>query len=447
MDFKLPPHSQEAEESIIGAILLDGRSITNITEIVSHSDFYVMNNRVIYQAMLELLASNSDIDIVSVMDSLEKQNQADLFPLLADISVKSGGSANIKTYAKIVKERALLRQLIQIGNAITDNAYNNSDSDSVLENALDLLNQVQAKDDSEIPDLQEALMSSISQLEQRYNKQGITGLPIGYDNVDRRLNGLENGDLIILAGRPAMGKSTLALNIIENVIKNKKRAIFFSLEMPKERVIDKMTSSISGVEFQSIKTGELTNNDWGLLTQAYTVLKNANLIIDDKANQDIRTIAIKCKKLNAREKLDLIVIDYMQLVRHKSTKSRFDEVSEVSRMLKSLAKDIGCPVLALSQLSRDVESRGDKRPKMSDLRESGQIEQDADVIMFIYRDEVYYQDEAGNKNIAELITEKSRFGERGTDLLRSELSRSRFLNCELVGYHSHQEKKSGGFNG
>ena len=451
---KEPPHSQQAEQSVIGGLLLDNRKFSEVAAIINRDDFYSMSHALIFDGMESLAMANKPIDVTTLCGELEASNILETvggLPYIAEIANNTPTAYNIKAYAEIVRERSVLRQLIRITNNVANNAYDTQgrDSESIIELAYDSLRTIKLKGDSDMPTLQDALLSAFNQLERRFNNDGaLTGLPTGFTVLDESTNGLQKGELYIIAGRPASGKSTIALNIAIHVAMQNKVVPFFSLEMPRERIIDKCWSSVGGVYYEAIKTGKLSDTDWSMVSHANAMIQSSGLIIDDKGDQTIQSIVLKCKRLHAKRKIDLIVIDYLQLVRVHGA-NRLDEVSEVSRQLKALAKDLECPVIALAQLNRGVESRSDKRPKLADLRESGQIEQDADFILFLYRDEYYYPDLPMNKNIAELIIAKHRFGETGMKLLHTELNKSKFSNItSAVNYIPNDEgKKSGGFNG
>lgn len=455
IDLKLPPHSKEAEQSVIGGLLLNNYRFIDVANIVKPDDFYLSANGLIYKAILALESKKRPFDVVTITELLESRKVLDDvggMAYIAELANNTPSAANIVAYAEIVRERAVLRSIIKASNDINERAYSHHDNDSnsILEAAYDSLRLIQIKGDTEVPSLQDTLKSAFQQLEDRFNNDGaLTGLSTGFADLDKATNGLQKGEVYILAGRPAMGKSTLALNISINAAMSNKHVLFFSLEMPKERIIDKCWSSVGGVDFEKIKTGK--DIEWDLVTVANSRIQESGLVIDDQGDQTLDKIIVKAKRIHAKKKLDLIVVDYLQLVRVRGS-SRLDEVSEVSRQLKALAKNLECPVIALAQLNRGVESREDKRPRLADLRESGQIEQDADFICFIYRDEIYYDDLPGNKGIAEIIIAKHRFGEVGTEHLLTDLGKSRFLD---KGFHmvytpyraTKQEKKGGGFNG
>jgi replicative DNA helicase len=432
---KLPPHSLEAEQSVLGGLMLLGKPDSAVFDKLQANDFFNNEHNCIFAALLLLSQDKKPLDAITVsekLESLNKLNEGGGLSYLIELGNNTPSASNIMAYADIVKERSTLRRLILASNKIADSAYftDGKKGTEIIEEAQELFFELFKSDDDMEKDctIQEALLSAYKELEFRYENDGITGLETGFHAIDNNLYGLQKGEFYIVAGRPAMGKSTLGLNIFENVARQGKRAIFFSLEMPRERVIDKMLSSISGVDFKRIKEGSLTDDDWPKITQASQIIQKSNLIIDDQAGQNIGLIRAKCMKHNARQKLDLVIVDYLQLI-HGKGNSRTEEVGMVSQTLKEMSKQLGCPVLALSQLSRKVEERQDKRPRNADLRDSGQLEQDADAIIFLYRDEVYNPDIPDQyKNVCEVITTKARFGEIGTKGIRADLARSRFLS-------------------
>lgn len=454
IDIKLPPHSIEAEQNVLGAIMHDSKHALEALEILRDCDFYKTDHKYIFQAIEILAKQNKNIDAITVGEMLESKGiltHAGGFPYLVELVSNTFGGSNIVAYANIVKERATLRNIILAVNTIADKAYypDGMNADSIIEYAYDSLRVIDIQTDSDIPTIQDSILSAIKQLEIRHDNGGqLTGLSTGFKAIDDMTLGLQKGELYILGGRPAMGKSTLALNIAIHAATNQKHVLFFSLEMPKERMIDKCVSSLGQIFFENIKTGQMEDDEWARASQAMTLIRESGLRIDDRGGQTLASIVMKCKKLSTKRKLDLIVIDYMQLIRVLGA-SRYDEVSEVSRELKSLAKNLDVPVLALSQLSRNLETRPDKRPRLSDLRESGQLEQDADLIMFVYRDEVYYPDESLNKGVTELLIEKNRFGEIGKKHLLTELHYSRFRDAGVINYEAKQDnkKQQGGFSG
>lgn len=445
---KAPPHSKEAEQSLIGGLIMSNNRFDDISHIVKEEDFYGHQNGILFKAISALASKGKPFDAVTISTLLESRNRLDEIgglQYIAEIANNTPSSANIVSYANIIKERSILRSLIKFANGISSRAYDNqeNDSSSILESAYDALRSITVSGETDVPSLLDTMTSAFKQLEQRFQNKGeLTGLSTGFNSIDKRTNGLQKGELYIIAGRPAMGKSTIALNISANAALNGHHVLFFSLEMPRERIIDKCWSSIGSVYYESIKTGKMETEQWAYLTNAHKRLIDSGLVVDDRGDQDLQHMLVKARRMNSKKKIDLIVIDYLQLVRIRKL-NRFEEVSEVSRQLKALAKNLNCPVVALSQLSRGVESRADKRPMLQDLRESGQIEQDADVIMFMYRDEYYNKESQMNKNVAELITAKHRFGQTGTDYLLSELNVSRFRDLpEGVNYIAGEIKEN-----
>ena len=450
MDFKQPPFSIEAEQAVLGGLMLDNSKYSDISGLLSQDDFYKNEHKTIFRAIEALASKQRSFDPVTVFDLIDSRGLSEEVGGLSYLSdlVSNNSGYNTKSYSDIVKGKSILRDVIKASNKTIDDAYfpGELDSISVLSKAFDRLRLIDTVGDSDIPSIKEVLLNTINQLERRGLLDGkISGLPTGLDHLDDSTNGLQKGELYILAGRPASGKSTCALNIAAYNAIRKSHVVFFSLEMPKERVMDKCFSSIGEILFNSIKKGILTRDDWSAMTSTMVLLQESGLVVDDKADQTIGEIQLKCKKLASKRKLDLIVIDYLQLVRVKNA-SRFEEVSEVSRQLKAMAKNFDCPVIALSQLNRGLENRNDKRPRLSDLRESGQIEQDADYIAMLYRDEVYNPENNMNKGISELIIEKHRFGETGRIYLKSELQYSRFktaYDSDTMNYRAFTQTNGG----
>lgn len=441
----VPPNSIEAEQSLLAG-LLQIKDASEILVKLKDADFYKEQHRLIYKAIQQLAGKGQPHDVVTVTETLESTGAIDYaggMPYLIEIT-NLPATKNLDAYAKIIKEKAVLRNLLNAVMQISDNVYHpdGMNSDAIIERAYDALRLIDTQTDSDIPSIDETILSAIHELEFRHENAGkITGVQTGFEKLDEMTMGLQRGELYVIGGRPAMGKSTLALNISVHAALEGKHVLFFSLEMPKERVVDKSISSIGSVPYSSIKTGNMDSDVWGRASHAMMLLRESGLRIDDRGGQTLQSIIMKCKKLDTKRKLDLIVIDYMQLIRIEKM-NRFDEVSEVSRQLKALAKNLDVPVIALSQLNRGLENRPDKRPRLADIRESGQIEQDADLIAFIYRDEVYYPDSQTNKHVAELLIEKNRFGETGKIYLTSELWFSRFKNLQNVSYAPYQSKKS-----
>ncbi len=419
---RIPPQNLEAEQSIIGGILLDNQGLNAVVELLSARDFYSDSHRRIFEAILSLSDRSEPIDLITLSNILKDQKQLDKVggaAYLAGLVDNVPSAANIAHYAKIVKEKAILRGLISTATEILSKTYEaGADVDTVLDEAEQAIFEIsENKIRPAFFPIKDIIKDSFRAIEDLYaRKELVTGVPTGFDKVDDLTSGLQNSDLIIIAGRPSMGKTAFALNIAQYV--STKRAIpvcLFSLEMAKEQIAMRMLASTAKVDSQRIRKGFLGETDWPKLTTAAGSLSEAPLFIDDSAGVTVLEMKAKARRLKAEHGLGLVIIDYLQLMRSGGRKdSREQEISEISRSLKALAKELNVPVIALSQLNRQVEARTNRRPQMADLRESGAIEQDADVIAFIYRDEVYNKAEDNpEKGIAEVIIAKQRNGPIG----------------------------------
>ena len=436
---KVPPHDIEAEQAIIGSMLTDKDAVISAIEVLKEEDFYREDNRAIYSAILNLYNRAEPIDIITVKAELEaigKFQQVGGLEYLAELPEKVPTTANASKYIKIVEEKSLLRNLLKTANEIIELGYNPTEDvedimDSAEKKIFDLIQNKNQKGYSPIKDI---LVESFTKLEELYNKkQHITGVPTGFTELDYKTAGFHNSDLILIAARPAMGKSAFALNIATNAaVRAKVPVAIFSLEMSKEQLVNRILCSESMVDSNKIRTGKLEEDDWTKLAGSIGPLSEAEIYIDDTPGISVTEIRAKCRKLKLEKNIGMVVIDYLQLVQgsnRRSGGSREQEISEISRSLKILAKEVGVPVVALSQLSRAVEQRPDHRPMLSDLRESGAIEQDADIVMFLYRDDYYNQD-SEKKDIAEVILAKHRGGSTGTVELLWLGSYTKFVNLE-----------------
>ncbi|HBF12709.1 MAG TPA: replicative DNA helicase [Deltaproteobacteria bacterium] len=425
---KLPPQNLEAESALLGAILIDNDSINRVMDVVTPTDFYREAHRRIYEAMMALSEKNEPTDILTVSNLLQAEGALELAggaSYLASMADNIPSSANIVSYARIVREKALLRKLIEAASQIATSGYENSDEpDKVLDNAEKLIFEIsQNHMRNAFSHVKDIVKDSFKRIEFLFeNQKSITGLATGLNEFDNMTSGLQPGDLIIIAARPSMGKTSLALNMAENVAIHEKGVVaLFSLEMGKEQLVTRMLCSQARIDSSRLRCGQLEERDWPMLTKAAGHLSEANLYIDDQASPTVLEMRAKARRLKKERGLNLVIVDYLQLVRGSYfSGSREQEISEISRGLKALAKELRVPVIALSQLNRAVESRTNRRPQLSDLRESGAIEQDADVIAFIYRDEVYDPNTA-DKGIAEIIIGKQRNGPTG-------VCRAAFLN-------------------
>ena len=418
---RIPPHSVESEQSILGSILLDKDAIITVSETIRPSDFYKEAHKIIYEGMLKLSNKNEPIDLITLTEELKKQGHLDNvggISYITSLSTIVPTTSNVKYYADIVKEKSVLRQLIKASNDIINLGYENSTKvEEVLEKAEKRIFDIsQEKASDDFKSINEVLVDAYDMIEKLYtNKSDVTGITTGFKDLNKKINGLQRTDLILIAARPAMGKTAFSLNLVQNAaLKGDASVAVFSLEMSKDQLVQRMLSSQSHVELKKIKTGTLDENDWPRIIDAMAVLSNANIYIDDTPGIKISELRSKCRKLKIEKGLDLILIDYLQLMEGEgNNERRQQEIAKISRSLKIIAKELNCPVVALSQLSRAPEQRADHRPMLSDLRESGSIEQDADIVMFLYRDE-YYHPDSESKNIGEVLIAKNRHGETGS---------------------------------
>ncbi|MBX9609070.1 MAG: replicative DNA helicase [Gammaproteobacteria bacterium] len=425
---KVPPHSIEAEQAVLGGLMLDNEAWPNVVERIGFEDFYRRDHANIFRA-IEMLANDSKpFDVVTLAEWLKNREQLGEvggMAYLAQLAENTPSAANIAAYADIVRQRSILRHLVSAGTQIAESAFRTEgrNSDELLDLAESLVFEIAERESKgrrgfrPIKDLLVDALDKIDMLFQRDNP--ITGVSTGYYELDNMTSGLQRSDLIIIAGRPSMGKTSFALNIAQHAaIKGELPVAVFSMEMPSEQLAMRMLSSLGRIDQHRVRTGRLSDDDWPRLTHSVGILSEAKMFIDDTPALTPSDLRARCRRLAREHGIGLIVIDYLQLMQVPGSKeNRATEISEISRSLKALAKELSCPVIALSQLNRSLENRQDKRPVMSDLRESGAIEQDADVIMFIYRDEVYNED-SPDKGIAEIIIGKQRNGPIGSRKLR-----------------------------
>lgn len=440
--YKVPPQNIDAEQSVLGAILIENDAVYNAVEILGVDDFYKEAHRRIFLAMIDLSEKNEAIDLVTITEYLKKKNDLDIAGGATYISQLSNAvptAANIRYHAKIVHEKAILRNLIHTATEIVTRGYEDTrDVEELLDYAENsIFNISEKKIKPSFTAVKEIIKNSFEAIERlSEKKERVTGAPTGFLDLDLMTSGFQPADLIIVAGRPSMGKTAFCLSIAQHVgIEKGAPVAIFSLEMAKEQLVIRMLCSESRVDSHKLRSGFLSKSDWPRLTTAAGRLSEAPIFIDDSAGTSVLEMKAKARRLKAEHGLSLIVVDYLQLMSGRSDKrrggsdNREQEISEISRSLKALAKELSVPVIALSQLNRAVESRHDKRPMLADLRESGAIEQDADVILFIYRDEVYKQTEE-NKGLAEIIIGKQRNGPVGTVKLAFINSYTRFENLE-----------------
>ncbi|MFV2056773.1 MAG: replicative DNA helicase [Thiohalomonadales bacterium] len=441
---KVSPHSIEAEQSVLGGLMLDTNAIDKVVEVVSETDFYRKDHRLIFRAVLALAGDSQPYDVITVSDWLAQHNQLDSaggLAYLGALAKNTPSAANIASYADIVRERAILRQLIATSTNICESCFNTEGQRSavILDHAekqiFDIAEQG-AKGRQDFVPIKDLLVATVDRIDALFQQDDpITGVATGYTEFDAMTSGLQAGDLIIVAGRPSMGKTSFAMNIAENAaIKLQIPVAIFSMEMPGEQLSMRMLSSLGRIDQHRIRTGRLDDDDWPRLTSAVGLLAEAKMFIDDSPALTPNELRSRARRLKREHGLGLIVIDYLQLMQTTGRQdNRTAEISEISRSLKSLAKELKVPVVALSQLNRSLEQRPNKRPVMSDLRESGAIEQDADLISFIYRDEVYNED-SPEKGTAEIIIGKQRNGPIGTVRLTFLGQFTRFENQVHASY-------------
>ncbi len=435
---RVPPQSVEAEQAVLGGLMLAPDSLDRVGDFLNEADFYRRDHRLIYKAIRELSERNKPFDAVTLGEWFEANSLAEQIGgtgYLVELASTTPSAANIRAYAEIVREKSVLRQLIDVGTEIVNDGFQpgGRESQEVLSAAemkVFRIAEQGARGRADFVPLREAMKDAFQLLQERYENQGsVTGLPTGFHDIDEMTAGLQNSDLIILAARPAMGKTTLALNIAEfAALKTKKAVVIFSMEMSASQLAFRLISSIGRVNATRLRTGQLEDEDWSRVTMAIKMLSDAKIFIDDTPALSPDVLRSKARRIKREHDLGLIVIDYLQLMAVPGTgENRATEISEISRSLKALAKELNVPVVALSQLNRSLESRTDKRPVMADLRESGAIEQDADIIMFIYRDEYYHKD-SQDKGLAEVIIGKQRNGPTGVCKLKFFGEYTRFDN-------------------
>lgn len=435
---KVMPHSTDAEKAVLGGLLLNSNKMKIVEEVLpSGAFFYNSQFGIVYDAMLELSRAGRAIDTLTVPEKLKEKKVPDEINnpgFFADLIANAMTSAHIKQYAEMIAEKATLRELIKATDEISNTCFSGDGNVSeILENTeKKIFKIVQKKSIGELTPIDQVVMDSLDVIEKAAKIKGdVTGLGTGFTDLDRRTSGFQPGNLVLIAARPAMGKTSFVLSLAKNVVINQKKPIaMFSLEMSKTELVNRLLSMDSKVDSQKFKTGQLNEADWESLIESAGNIGNSQLILDD-SSFTISDIRSKCRKLKIENKIELVIIDYLQLMNSGGrSDSRQHEISEISRALKLMAKELGIPVIALSQLSRQVEQRPDHRPMLSDLRESGAIEQDADCVLFIYRDEVYHAD-TPDKNIAELIIAKQRSGPTGTVKLAWLPEYTQFANLQL----------------
>ncbi len=434
---RIPPHNVEAEQAVLGCMLLDPDIIPTVTELIKSSDFYRDDHREICEAIIDITEKAGPVDIITVSEQLQARGSLDAvggLDYLAAITSAVPTTANARHYAKIVEEKSLLRKLIKAASEISQASYEASEEaafvlDKAEKSIFDILQKRSTQGFTHIKDV---LLDTFIRLEELYNtKSFVTGIPTGFTDLDYKTSGLQNSDLILIAARPGMGKTAMALNIAQYAAVQKHVPVaLFNLEMSKDQLVNRMLASEVMVDSLKMRTGKLEDEDWNKIARALAPLSEAPVYIDDTPGISVMDIRAKCRRLKLEKNLGLVVIDYLQLMQGRGkTESRQQEVAEISRSLKILAKELNVPVITMSQLSRGPESRTDHRPMLSDLRESGAIEQDADIVMFLYRDD-YYNPDTEKKNIAEVIIAKHRNGATGTVELRWFGEYTKFANLK-----------------
>ena len=432
---KMSPHSKEAEQSVLGCMLINQESVSKAIQNLTSESFYDKSNAIIFKNMQRLFNDNKNIDYVSLGDELEKNKELELvggYHYLTGLTDNAPSAQNIEYYANIVKEKEILRRIISVAVNITDEAYDSKeDANNILDKAeqilFDISKDVQKGRFREIEPILHEVLDSWGN-----RKSGVlTGVPSGFYDLDNLLSGFQESDFIVLAGRPSMGKTALALNFSRNAALDHKMKIgFFSLEMSSKQLVERLVTSESKIDSHLVRTGKLPKHEWKKLSNSANNLSESSLFIDDTADLNIMELRAKARQLKAEKDIDIIFIDYIQLLHAPNHESRQQEISYISRSLKALAKELNIPVVALSQLSRAVESRTDHRPIMSDLRESGAIEQDADVVLFVYRKYVYSKNEE-DEGLAEIIVSKHRNGPTGLVKVTFVDKYARFMNMDF----------------
>ncbi len=418
---KVPPHNAEAEQTVLASCMIDHIAVEKVVNLLKYDDFYYEANKEIYDSIKQIHLQNIPVDAVTVFEELKKRGKIDYvggFEYLATLTENIITSKNVEAYCNIIREKSTLRKLIDASQEIIEKGYKeNDDVQRIIELAESRIFSIsQNRSINSFSEIKEVLMTVFNQLEERAKSGGnLTGLTTGYTDLDRMTSGLQKSDLILLAARPSMGKTALALNIAMNTVKTGSSVALFSLEMSKEQYVQRIISMESMVDSSKLRTGNLEDEDWTRLIDTMSLISSYDVYIDDTPSVSLFEMMSKCRRLKIEKGLDLIIVDYLQLMSDGGRNdNRQQEISNISRGLKALARELSCPVMALSQLSRAPELRTDHRPIMSDLRESGAIEQDADVVMMLYRDEYYHKEESEKKGITEVIITKQRNGPVGT---------------------------------
>ncbi len=445
--YRIPPHSLEAEKAVLGALLTSEDAFFEVSTIVKVDDFYRDAHRIIYEEIVQIVKHNKRADLVLLVDALTKRKKLDevggiayIASLCEDVTL----AYNVEAHARIVSEKARLRRLIDVGEKIVGMSYEESDEASAIINSAEKMVMTvtgESHGSSSFSSMGEVMITNLERLSEIQQHRGVlTGVPTGFRDLDKITNGLQRSDLVLIAARPSMGKTAFTLNVAQNAaIQSKKNVAFFSLEMSKEQLVNRMLASVSGISLNKLRIGSVDENDWEALVRASVDMDSAPLYIDDTPGLTAQDMRSKLRRLKVERGLDLVIVDYIQLMQGSNSKSgenRQQEISEISRSLKLIARELNVPVIALSQLSRSVESRTDKRPILSDLRESGSLEQDADIVAFLYR-EKYYDEHTDLGDITEVIIKKHRNGELGKVHLMFQGELTRFRD---VSYRPSEEQ-------
>ncbi|MBE6009975.1 MAG: replicative DNA helicase [Lachnospiraceae bacterium] len=435
---RVMPSSLEAEQSVIGSMIMDKNAILTAAELLTKEDFYYSQYGILFEAITGLYNAGQAVDMVTLHNRLLEMSvppEISSMEYIGDLLAGLPTSAHVRDYARIVAQKALLRRLIRANDGITERCYQDSDSvEDILEDTeKTIFSLLQSRTGSDVVPIRQIVVSALERIEKASQSTGnVTGIATGFADLDYKLSGLQPSDLVLVAARPSMGKTAFVLNIAEHIaFRDKKAVALFSLEMSKEQLVNRLFAMESRVDAQNIRSGNLSDNDWENLIESAGIIGNSNLIIDDTPGISLSELRSKCRKFKLEHDIQLVIIDYLQLMSGGSRRndSRQQEISEISRGLKLIARELNVPVIALSQLSRAVEQRENKKPILSDLRESGAIEQDADVVMFLYRDE-YYHEDSTKKGIAEVIIAKQRNGPIGTVELVWLANYTKFVNLE-----------------
>lgn len=430
------PHSIEAEQSVIGSMLMDKDAIIAAAEVLSEEDFYQRAYGAMFGAMVELFNEGKPVDLVMLQDRLKEKDvppEVSSLDFVKDIFTTLATSVNAKSYANIVKEKAVMRRLIRVTEEIANTCYAGKEplEQILADTEKSVFNLLQSRDSSEFVPIRQVALNVLEKIEIASRNPGtVTGIPTGFIDLDYKTSGMQPSDLVLIAARPSMGKTAFVLNLVDHVaVRRGQPCMIFSLEMSKEQLVNRMLAMESNVDSQKLRTGNLTDSDWDAVVEGIGIIGNSKLLIDDTPGISITELRSKCRKMKLEYGLSMIIIDYLQLMSGsgRTGDNRQQEISEISRSLKALAREMNAPVIALSQLSRACETRQDHRPMLSDLRESGAIEQDADVVMFLYRDD-YYNKDTETPNIAEVIIAKQRNGPIGTVNLLWQPEYTKFVN-------------------